>query len=209
MVDKFRIHKPFSPSIGQLQIPSQLIDDINKYVESSVNNKKKNELDYGKYLAGEVSYEIRLPENFLNQGLLNFLAQSTKNYIKLTTGKDIKTFKLMASWVVRQYENEYNPIHWHNGHISGVGHIKIPDSFGDNIQKNKRANKHGEISFIHGSKMFLSNSVASFKPRVRDFYLFPNYLMHSVNPFYSSGERRSISFNAFIDDSIYNVYNLS
>lgn len=208
MEDKFKILRPFSPSIGLNQIPVQLINDINEYVESSFNNKKK-ELDHGKYLAGEVSYEIRLSENFLNQGLLNFLAQSTKNYIKLTTGKDIKTFKLIASWVVRQFENEYNPIHWHGGHISGVGYLKLPDSFGKNIQKNKISNKNGDISFVHGAKMFLSNSVASFKPKVGDFYLFPNYLMHSVNPFYSSGERRSISFNAFIDDSIYNVYNIT
>ena len=37
-------------------------------------------------------------------------------------------------------------------------------------------------------------------------YLFPNYLMHSVNPFYGDGERRSISFNAIIDEKIYDIY---
>ena len=123
MEEKFIIHRPFSPSIGQNKMPAKLIDEINEYVESNLeNNKQKKELNHGQHLAGEVSYEIRLTENFLNQGLLDFLASSTKNYIKLTTGKDIKTFKLITSWVVGQYENEYNPIHWHGGHISGVGY---------------------------------------------------------------------------------------
>ena len=39
------------------------------------------------------------------------------------------------------------------------------------------------------------------------FYFFPNYMMHTVYPFRGTDEeRRSISFNAFIDEDIYNVY---
>ena len=39
----------------------------------------------------------------------------------------------------------------------------------------------------------------------KDF--FPNYLMHTVFPFKNTkDERRSISFNAYIDNDIYNVY---
>ena len=34
--------------------------------------------------------------------------------------------------------------------------------------------------------------------------MFPNYLMHSVFPFTGTDqERRSISFNAVVDDSVY------
>ena len=55
--------------------------------------------------------------------------------------------------------------------------------------------------------MFLSSSTINIKPKVGDFYFFPNYLMHTVFPFRSSEEeRRSISFNALIDENIYNVY---
>ena len=40
-----------------------------------------------------------------------------------------------------------------------------------------------------------------------DFYFFPNYLMHTVYPFTGTDkERRSISFNAFIDEDVYNVF---
>ena len=102
-------------------------------------------------------------------------------------------------------KNEYNPIHFHSGHISGAGYLMVPDDFGKTIQKEKH-NTHGFINFIHGSKQFLSSGYVSQKPRVGDFYFFPHYLYHSVNPFYGKGERRSISFNARIDEAIYKVY---
>ena len=55
--------------------------------------------------------------------------------------------------------------------------------------------------------MFSSESILSIKPEIGDFYFFPNYLMHTVYPFNGSKEeRRSISFNADIDQNIYDVY---
>lgn len=63
------------------------------------------------------------------------------------------------------------------------------------------------MQLIHGSRMFLNHSTLNIKPVVGDFYFFPNYMMHSVFPFKGSDEeRRSISFNAKIDEKIYNVY---
>ena len=53
----------------------------------------------------------------------------------------------------------------------------------------------------------MSNSQFKIVPEVGDFYFFPHYLMHTVYPFTGSDEeRRSISFNANIDENIYNVY---
>ena len=55
--------------------------------------------------------------------------------------------------------------------------------------------------------MFMSESIYTATPAVGDVYLFPNYLMHTVFPFTDTDEeRRSVSFNAKIDDQIYNVY---
>ena len=54
--------------------------------------------------------------------------------------------------------------------------------------------------------MFNSSSNINVEPKLGDFYLFPNYMMHTVYPFYGNEERRSISFNAKIDDDVYNVY---
>ena len=104
-------------------------------------------------------------------------------------------------------ENEYNPLHYHGGHVSGVGYLKIPNSVGEPFQKNKKINNNGQINLVHGSKQFLSEAFFKINPQIANFYFFPNYLMHTVYPFYNkTEERRSISFNAFIDNEIYDVY---
>ena len=120
--------------------------------------------------------------------------------------KKITNFTLHSSWIVRQFENEYNPVHWHSGHISGAGFLKLPSTFGNFKQKKtQKSYSGGHLELIHGQKNFLSNPVFKIVPEVGDFYFFPNYLMHTVYPFKDSKEeRRSISFNASIDQNIYN-----
>ena len=50
-----------------------------------------------------------------------FLASSVREWIRQTNKREITKFNIMNSWIVRQFKNEYNPSHWHNGHVSGVG----------------------------------------------------------------------------------------
>ena len=169
------------------------------------NKKKADELDFGKKLAGDVTQEFLLDPEFIKKvGWLDFLGQCTFAWIKKELKKEIKKFNVISSWVVRQYQNEYNPVHWHSGHISGVGYLKVPDNFGETVQKNKSGNFNGHLQLVHGTKMFLSPVMLNIEPKVGDFYFFPNYLMHAVYPFKNkSAERRSISFNALIDQEIY------
>ena len=190
-------------------MPENLINELNDYADNIVDNEKKsNELDIGKNLAGHVTQEFELEEDFMKKiGWIDFLKKCTEHWIHFATEQKISKFEMLTSWIVRQFQNEYNPIHWHTGHISGVGYLKMPKSLGKPLQKSKIQNPNGNIELIHGNKMFLSDPVIKFKPEVGNFYLFPNYMMHTVYPFSNSNEeRRSISFNARIDDEIYNVY---
>ena len=207
--NELKVIKPFGPSIARVKMPNDLIDNLNKYIENIILDKKKSkDLDNGNTLAGHVTQELKLEENFLSSsGFLKFLVSSVSSWIKISENKEIKEFKMIKSWVVRQFQNEYNPVHWHGGHISGVGYLKVPSSLGNNPQKNKKYNNNGKIEFLHGSKQFLSGSSLSITPEVGYFYFFPHYLMHAVYPFYGTDEeRRSVSFNAFIDEKIFNVY---
>ena len=185
-------------------------EESNQRVDAFINNKEKSKkLDYGKMLAGNVQQEFLLEKDIMEKsGWTNFLATCVKKWIEVETGQQITKFTLIQSWVVRQFQNEYNPTHWHCGHISGAGYLKVPKNLGKNIQdKQNREYRGGNLQLIHGSRMFLCHSTLNITPEVGDFYFFPNYLMHSVFPFKSSNEeRRSISFNARIDDKIYDVY---
>ena len=157
-------------------------------------------------MAGQVTQEIKLPKEIINGELLNFLSKITKVFVEGLTDKKVTKFQLISSWVVRQFQNEYNPTHWHNGHISGAGYLKLPDDFGSSIQPEKKVNDNGKINFVLGTRQFLSMSMITEKPEVGKMFIFPNYLMHSVNPFYGKGERRSISFNANIGKEVYDIY---
>ena len=204
-----KIIRPFGPSIVKAKIPEKIVNDLNNYIDKVVaNEKKSNELNFGKKLIGDVTQEFKLENDFTSSsGFRKFLATSVSNWIKLSDNQELKEFKILSTWVVRQFENEYNPVHWHGGHISGVGYLKVPNTFGNNPQKNKKYNNNGKIELIHGSKQFLSPSSMSILPEVGYFYFFPHYLMHAVYPFQGTNEeRRSISFNALIDEKIFNVF---
>ena len=207
---QIRILKPFGPSIAKVKMPQILIEKLNNYIDKIIENEKKaNELDMGAKLVGNVAQEFKLEENFSKEvGWLDFLKTGVTSWISFATDKKVANFKLLNTWVVRQFKNEYNPLHWHSGHISGVGYLKAPKSFGKTVQKeSKTINKNGHLELVHGTRMFLADSCIDFKPEVGDFYFFPNYMMHSVYPFAGSDEeRRSISFNANIDEKIYDVY---
>ena len=200
-----KIISPFGPKIAIIRIPRKIINQINFEVNNILKSKKRTrQSDYSKKLVGEVQQEIQLSKNFIKKYLIKFINSNVKKYVKKTINKRAKTIKLNNLWIVRQYKNEYNPVHFHSGHISGVGYLKIPN----NITKSrKRLKTNGTIDFIHGSKSFLNNSIFNHKPKVGDLILFPNYLMHTAYPFKREGERRSFSFNLTLDKKTSEIFN--
>ena len=200
-----KIISPFGPKIAVIRIPRKIINQINLEVNNVLKSKKRTkQSDYSKKLVGEVQQEIQLSKNFIKKYLIKFINSNVKKYIKKTINRRTKTIKLNNLWIVRQYKNEYNPVHFHSGHISGVGYLKIPN----NITKSqKRLKTNGTIDFIHGSKSFLNNSIFNHKPKVGDLILFPNYLMHTAYPFKREGERRSFSFNLTLDKKTSEIFN--
>ena len=206
-MEDIEIIQPFGPSIAKVSIPEETIRLMNEYIDEIIRDKKKSEiLDGGHKLAGNVAQEFRLEGEFMKKiKWIDFLALSVQNWLLKKTGKKLKKFDLIASWIVRQFKNEYNPVHFHGGHVSGVGYLKVPKNMGKTIQKDKK-NRNGNLVLIHGSSQFLSKSILNIEPKVGDFYFFPNYIMHTVYPFTDTDEeRRSVSFNAILDQDIVGV----
>ena len=199
-----KVLSPFGPKIAKLKFSKELINKINYEVDRISSNKLlASKLDYSKKLVGQVKQEVSLPKSFIKQNLEKIIIKNIKEFIKKSLGKKTKSVKIKNFWVVRQYTSEYNPNHFHDGHISGVGYLKVP-KFG--ISKKINLKTNGTIDFINGTKTFLSESIYNHSPKVGDVLLFPNYLMHTAYPFSSSGERRSFSFNLEIDKNVANVF---
>ena len=155
----FKFIRPFGPVICKVTMPDEIINNLNNYVDEIIDDKKKvEELDHGKNLAGNVQQEFVLEKDFIEKSKWgNFLSACAKTWIKQTLNQEITKFQLISTWIVRQFQNDYNPIHTHGGHLSGVGYLKIPKNFGEYYQKDKVNNQNGKLALVHGSKMFMQN----------------------------------------------------
>ena len=188
--------KPFGPSIGKTKISKKFFNKLNKEFDTKSKFKK---IDYSSKLASQIQNELKISNKFIKKNLISELKINIKKFLKNENIKNIKDIKILNLWVVRQFKGEYNPIHYHEGDLSGVGYLKLPKGMTRNkMVKNKKIKTNGTIDFINGQKGFLSKSIYNVSPKIRDLLIFPNYLMHSVYPFNIEGERRSFSFNAKI-----------
>ena len=147
----------FRSTIAKVKIPDNLVKELNDYTDDIINNEqKKKDLDWGKNLVGNVKQEFMIEKDVMEKiGWGKFLASSVREWIRQTNKREITKFNIMNSWIVRQFKNEYNPSHWHNGHVSGVGYLKVPSNLGGTLQKDKAINNNGKLEMVHGSKAFL------------------------------------------------------
>ena len=188
--------RAFGPTLGKSKLSKKIIKVINNHVDKTTLSKKN---DYSSKLASQIKNEIKFTNSFINKNLSKELIINIKNYLEQSDVKNIKEIKIINLWAVRQFKNEYNPIHYHNGQLSGVGYLKIPKNMNQNkMVNNKKIKTNGTIDFINGQRNFLSKSIYNLNPKLGDLILFPNYLMHTAYPFNIDGERRSFSFNVKI-----------
>jgi uncharacterized protein (TIGR02466 family) len=188
--------KPFGPSIGKTRISKKFFDVLNKEFDAKSKLKK---VDYSSKLASQIKKELKISNKFIRKNLDKELKKDIIIFLSNEKIKKIKEIKILNLWVVRQFKGEYNPIHYHEGDLSGVGYLKLPKGMTNNkMVKNKKTKTNGTIDFINGQKGFLSKSIYNVVPKIKELIIFPNYLMHTAYPFNIEGERRSFSFNAKI-----------
>jgi len=143
-----KILSPFGPKIAVIKIPLNLVKKINDEVESIIKDKKKSKSsDYSKKLVGQVEQEIELKNKFIKKNLKSFISKSVNQYLKKNLNKKSKNIKIKNLWVVRQFKNDYNPIHFHDGNVSGVGYLKIPNNL---TKGNKKIKTNGTIVTLQG-----------------------------------------------------------
>ena len=134
-----QILRPFGPSIVKLSIPDDLVKKLNDYTDRIILDEEKiKKLDHSNQLAGKVKQEFLLENEFMQEIKWGeFLAKAIKVWLQNDSNKELKSIDIIRCWIVRQFQNEYNPVHLHSGHISGVGYLKVPKSFGTVSEKKK------------------------------------------------------------------------
>ena len=146
--------RAFGPILGRGKLSRKFINVVNFEIEKSILS---NNNDYSSKLASQIKNEIKLPNSFVKKKLSKELIKNIKNYLKVSKINKIKEIRIINLWIVKQLKNEYNPIHYHDGQLSGVGYLKIPKNMNQNkMVKNKKIMTNGTIDFINGQKGFLS-----------------------------------------------------
>ena len=207
---EFRVEKHFGPFFASCMLPQDALNAMLKMSDEILSDKLSE--SHGQSLAGVIDKEIKVYKSDMDKAGVDQLIEScVRSYVihcAKSHGffKETHTFETMinSAWIVSQYENEYNPIHNHNGcDISAVIYLKCPDVKGRRNLESKKG-KHdndGDISFIHssvGSRNFdvFEKGIMSLQPTPGLLVMFPSYLAHTVYPFIGEGERRCLPFNA-------------
>ena len=204
----------------KVEIPEEVIDELNDHIDNV--NIPAND-DYSDGLVGQInrdkkSAQLSFPllDGSVGEEFKKIIDQCCKTYMQQGYGQDV-TADAFEAWTVHSYAGDYNPLHDHGvltpGGLSMILYMKVPECISKLPDPD---DKDGKIWFndhsgdIDGFTYFIWDNrnqdmlrklypVAEeyFKPKAGTLLIFPNWLKHSVYPFYCEGERRSMSFNAY------------
>ena len=202
---KTDVLRPFGPMMLNVMLPEQ---HINKLIEMTDDNSHRRNMDGN--LAGIIKSEPKLSDEDLeSSGFKNVFESIGKEFVYTELRRnnhfefkpDIPehkiTTKLTNAWCVSQYENEYNPLHYHTKcHLSAVLYLKIPETKPRNLPGKRDID--GCIEFVNNTinmNGMLEAGQYLIRPQARQLIMFPSNLLHTVYPFQGKGERRSLAFN--------------
>ena len=200
--DEEEIFAPFSPIIGYKKMSPSFVEKLNNSMDEKME-------DWSPNLVGKVTQELKFTKEVdkmwateMGSFLMKYQshAELYTSLGKRNIQPDIFDYRIdvTSGWFVRQFENEYNPIHVHLGSmLSCVGYLKLPDGIEEEWEEDYKDHHpaNGHIQFVYGHAANHTGSNCLMKPQVGDFYVFPAHLHHCVYPFKTKGERRSFSVN--------------
>ena len=166
-----------------------------------LDEAKNNKEDYRDKLAGILDHETGYSEESKKK-IIPHLTQCVGVYDqafeKYTNKKYDKRpeYVLSALWINHQKPNDFNPPHDHDGKLSFVIYLSIPDELKkENKEYKGKSCGPGGIQFIYGNGPRDCVTYMSFMPEENDCFVFPAWLKHWVAPYKSNCTRISVSGN--------------
>ena len=105
-------------------------------------------------------------------------------------------------WINYQRGFEYIPPHNHDGDLSFIIYLQVPDEIKKENEELRRIQNTiglqsfpGHISFDYGVQLPFSKNCFRHFPVVGDLFIFPSWLDHHVYSFKADAERISVSGN--------------
>ena len=215
---KFAIRPIKDFSIGPIEFPMEIIDEINDHIDNVIIPKNESFADG---LVGQLKNDKRSAQlNFslddeVGAQLKTVFEQIGQTYLKQGYQRDATT-DCFQCWSNHAYAGDYNPFHDHGvqtmAGLSGFLWLKVPECIekldeNSAVLNNASGAVDGFTQLIWGTNtrkdiMALRSQQEDFvKPEVGVMLVFPNWLKHQVLPFFGEGERRSLAMNWNVTDT--------
>jgi len=197
---------------GPCVVRMKISDDFKKLLLDEGN---KNKTDYTTKLAGILDKEIGYNDESKSKivpMLSKYLGVYNRAYEKyvLEPFEKEPEYILTALWINYQKPNDFNPPHDHDGKLSFVTYLQIPEELKKENQKyNGKSCGPGGIQFIYGNGPRDCITHMSFFPQENDMFIFPAWLQHWVAPYKSNCTRISVSGNFHDQVPLNNVVNFA
>ena len=183
---------------GPCVVKLQIKDEFKKLL---LEEAKGNTQDYRDKLAGILDHETGYGSESKKKILpmlsqyLGVYDQAYQRYVNKPYEK-MPEYVLSSLWINHQKPNEFNPPHDHDGALSFVIYLDIPEALKkEHAEYKGKSCGPGGIQFIYGNGPRDAITYMSFMPEEKDMYIFPAWLKHWVAPYKSDCTRVSVSGN--------------
>ena len=197
---------------GPCVLRMKIVDDLKKLL---LTEGKKNTKDFTTRLAGIIEKETGYDEEAKAKVvpyLSNYLGVYDQMYEKFINKKYEKRphYVMSALWINYQKAGEFNPPHDHDGKLSFVIYLQIPEELKKEQTDYKgKSCGPGGIQFVYGDGPRDCVTYQSFFPEEGDIFIFPAWLKHWVAPFKSDCVRISVSGNVHDSAPLNNITNFA
>ena len=215
---KFAIRPIKDFSIGRIEFPMEIIDEINNHIDNVIIPDGESYADglVGQLKNNPKSAQLNFPlDTEVGAQIKTVFDTVGKTFLKQGYERDADT-DCFQCWSNHAYAGDYNPYHDHGvqtmAGLSGFLWLKVPECI-EELDENAAALNNasgaadGFTQLIWGTNtrkdiMSLHSQQEQYvKPEVGVMLIFPNWLKHAVMPFFGEGERRSLAMNWNVTDS--------
>ena len=193
---------------GPCVVKVKITDDFKKLL---LNEARKNKLDFTDKLAGILDKETGYSDEsktLIVPEISKYLGVHDQMFEKFINKPYRKKphYIMTALWINYQKQNDFNPPHDHDGKLSFVIYLQIPDELKkENAAYKGKSCGPGGIQFVYGDGPRDCVTYQSFMPKENDMYIFPAWLKHWVAPYKSDCVRISVSGNVHDSAPLNNI----
>jgi len=156
----------------------QASDYVDYILELKANNKSLKKSNFGGWHS-----ECNLHDHGIFKELSSSLLDIAKSVVSPYSNADLEFIEM---WAMVNDKRNYNAHHIHEGLLSGVMYLQVPDDSGRLILCNPA---------VRSQNHQIRSKDYPIQPERLALIVFPSWLEHYVEPSNSDGERISISFN--------------